>query len=51
VPQSAPELTFSILAIFGDLSEKSKKSRGDELFEIVQYMPANQERERKVVFQ
>jgi hypothetical protein len=26
----------SILVIFGDLSEKSKKSCGDESFEIVQ---------------
>ena len=26
---------FLILAVFGDLSEKLNKSRGDELFEIV----------------
>jgi len=28
---------ISILVVFGDLSEKSKKSCGDESFEIVQY--------------
>jgi len=28
---------ISILVVFGDLPEKSKKSCGDESFEIVQY--------------
>ena len=38
--------SFSILAGFGDLLDKSKKSHGDELIEIVQSLtPDSEERE------